>query len=78
MKKHGIESVLRFWPILVAIFMCVAGYIRLNVQMEQYADQASGWKNRTDSQREHRSAEMEAVRTRLTRLEAWREHSERR
>lgn len=68
-EDASIGKLIQYWPLIVALFMGVAAYLKLSFTVDQYAAKADEREKKIDTQRESRTQEMEAIRMRLTHLE---------
>lgn len=68
-EDASIGRLVQYWPLIVALFMGIAGYLKISYTVENLQSQADSRQKTLDTQREKRSEEMELIRTRLTKLE---------
>lgn len=68
-EDASIEKVLHYWPLILVLFAGIGAYLKLSYTVDSLWSQADQRQKNLDEQREKRSSEMEAIRTRLTHLE---------
>lgn len=70
---RNIEKLFKYWPLIVVIFSAIAGYLKLSFYVDQVREQQERWQQSAESRRQKTYDDLETVRTRLTRLEGWRD-----
>lgn len=69
--ESAIDRLVKLWPIGVLIFALVSGYLKLQLDVTDLKKSQEKWQASAASRRENTREEMESIRIRLTKLEAY-------